>query len=101
MQSGYNNILVSPDVEAMRKLNKLGLTEMGFPYYGWLISVHTAVLRVALQFNISLVFYSEDGEVEYGGDEANINKGVYNVDYMKSAYLESGYEKNFKIIWVK
>ena len=97
VQSGYNNILVSPDVEAMRKLNKLGLTEMGFPYYGWLISVHTAVLRVALQFNISLVFYSEDGEVEYGGDAANINKGVYNVDYMKSAYLESGYEKILKL----
>ena len=97
VQSGYNNILVSPDVDAMRNLNKLGLTEMGFPYYGWLISVHTAVLRVALQFNISLVFYSEDGEVEYGGDAANINKGVYNVDYMKSAYLESGYEKILKL----
>ena len=55
IKSGYNNILVSPDVEVMRKLNKLGLTEMGFPYYGWLISVHTAVLRIASQFNISLI----------------------------------------------
>jgi len=97
INSGYNNILVSPDEVAMRKLNKLGLTEMGFPYYGWLISVHTAVLRVALQFNISLVFYSEDGEVEYGGDANNIDKGVYGVDYIKSSYLENGYDKMLKM----
>ncbi len=97
IQSGFNNILISPDVEAMRKLNKLGLTEMGFPYYGWLMSVHTAVLRIAVQFNISLVFYSEDGEVEYGGDSKHINQGIYDVDYMKSAYLENGYDKILKL----
>ena len=93
VQSGYNHLLVSPDVEAMRKLNRLGLTEMGFPYYGWLISIHTAVFRIAVQFDIPLVFYSEDGEVEYGGDAKNINKGVYGVDYIKSIYLEGGYKK--------
>jgi N-acetyl sugar amidotransferase len=97
IKSGYQNILVSPDDEAMRRLNKLGLTEMGFPYYGWLISVHTAVLRIAVQFNVSLVFYSEDGEVEYGGDAKNIDNGVYDVDYMKSVYLEQGHDKILKL----
>ena len=97
VQSGYNHLLVSPDVEAMRKLNRLGLTEMGFPYYGWLISIHTAVFRVAVKFDIPLVFYSEDGEVEYGGDAKNINNGVYGVDYIKSIYLEGGYEKILKM----
>ena len=97
IKSGYNNILVSPETEVMRKLNKLGLTEMGFPYYGWLISIHTSVLRVAHQFNIPLVFYSEDGEVEYGGDAKNINNEVYSVDYMKSAYLENGHDKITKL----
>lgn len=96
VNSGYNNILVSPDTEAMRLLNKLGLTEMGFPYYGWLIAIHTAVLRVAVQFNISLVFYSEDGEIEYGGNTKYIDKGVYGIDYIKSAYLENGYENILK-----
>ena len=96
VKSGYNHLLVSPDVEAMRKLNKIGLTDMGFPYYGWLISIHTAVLRVAVQFNVPLVFYSEDGEVEYGGDAKHINNGIYDIDYMKSAYLEGGYDKILK-----
>ncbi len=97
IKSGYNNILISPDEVAMQKLNKLGLTEMGFPYYGWLVAVHTAVLRVAVQFDISLVFYSEDGEVEYGGDAKNVNTGVYDVDYMKSSYLEGGHDKILKL----
>ena len=81
------------DKEAMRVLNKIGLTELGFPYYGWLMGIHTAVLRVALQMNIPLLFYSEDGEVEYGGDAKFKDKGIYDVDYQISRYMENGYEK--------
>ena len=96
INKGYDHIHVSPNPEVMRKLNKIGLIEMGFPYYGWLIAIHSAVLRVAVQFNIPLVFYSEDGEVEYGGDAKYKNNGLYNVDYMITRYLESGYEKVLK-----
>ena len=96
VSKGYNHILVSPDSEAMRILCKIGLLEMGFPYYGWLIAIHTAVFRIAVQFNIPLVFYSEDGEVEYGGDAKNKNNGIYNIDYIKKSYLEGGYEKILK-----
>ena len=92
----YDHIHVSPNPEAMRKLNKIGLIEMGFPYYGWLIAIHSAVLRVAVQFNIPLIFYSEDGEVEYGGDAKYKNQGLYDVDYIISRYLESGYKKVLK-----
>ena len=70
---------------------------MGFPYYGWLIAIHSAVLRIAVQFNIPLVFYSEDGEMEYGGDmNKGKDQGVYGVDYITGAYLEYGYEKVLK-----
>lgn len=97
IDSGYDHLHVTPDQEAMRILNKIGFIEMGFPYYGWLIAIHSAVLRIAVQFDIPLVFYSEDGEMEYGGD---INKGkeqgVYGVKYITDAYLENGYEKILK-----
>jgi len=96
INKGYDHIHVSPNPEAMRKLNKIGLIEMGFPYYGWLIAIHSAVLRVAVQFNIPLIFYSEDGEVEYGGDAKYKNQGLYDVDYIISRYLESGYKKVLK-----
>ena len=97
VESGYDHLLVTPDHEAMRTLNKIGFTQMGFPYYGWLIAIHSAVLRIAVQFKIPLIFYSEDGETEYGGDmKKGKSQAVYGVDYITGAYLEYGYEKVLK-----
>lgn len=93
VESGYNHISINPDHEAMRVLNKIGLIEMGFPYYGWLIAIQSAVIRIAINFGIHLIFYGEDGEVEYGGSTETAKKPVYDVSYMKKIYLEGGYEK--------
>ncbi|MGE5411879.1 MAG: N-acetyl sugar amidotransferase [Clostridiales bacterium] len=92
VNSGYNHVLVTPDPKVMQILNKYGFIEKGFPYYGWLIAIHTAVIRTAMNFNVSLIFYGEDGEVEYGGSVEKKNRALYGIDYMKNAYLESGYE---------
>ena len=93
VESGYNHISINPDHEAMRLLNKSGFVEMGFPYYGWLISIHTAIIRTATAFNIDLIFYGEDGEVEYGGSTETSKNPIYDVHYQKKVYLEGGYEK--------
>lgn len=92
IESGYNHISINADYAAMKILNKTGFVEMGFPYYGWLIAIHTAVIRVALAFNVNLIFYGEDGEVEYGGSGETLKNPIYNVHYQKKIYLESGYE---------
>ena len=81
--SGYNHISVNPDHEAMRTLNKTGFIEMGFPYYGWLISIQSAVIRMAIAFNTNLIFYGEGGEVEYGGSAETSQNPIYDVDYQK------------------
>ena len=96
VSSGYQHIHISTNVKTMQKLNKIGFIEMGFPYYGWLIAIHSAVLRVACNFKIPLIFYAEDGEVEYGGDSKHKNNGIYGTDYMISNYLEAGYKKVLK-----
>lgn len=93
IESGYNHISINPAHEAMRVLNKTGLVEMGFPYYGWLIAIHTAVIRAAIGYDIDLVFYGEDGEVEYGGSTETAKNPIYDVLYQKKVYLEGGYEK--------
>lgn len=93
VSSGYNHISINPAYEAMRELNKMGFIEMGFPYYGWLIAIHTAVIRIAIGQDISLVFYGEDGEVEYGGSSETQKNPIYDVIYQKKIYLEGGYEK--------
>jgi N-acetyl sugar amidotransferase len=93
VRSGYNHISVNPDYRAMQILNRTGFIEMGFPYYGWLISMQAACVRVAALFGIGLIFYGEDGEVEYGGSTETDKNPIYDVDYMKRIYLEGGYEK--------
>lgn len=93
IESGYNHITINPDSEAMRVLNKVGFIEMGFPYYGWLIAIQSAIIRMAIAFNICLIFYGEDGEVEYGGSTETAQNPIYDVLYQKKVYLEGGYEK--------
>ncbi len=93
VESGYNHISINPDYEAMRVLNKTGFIEMGFPYYGWLVSISTAPIKMAMAHNINLIFYGEDGEVEYGGSTETLKNPIYDTSYQKKVYLEGGYDK--------
>ena len=93
IERGANHFLVSPSATAMRQLNKTGFVEMGFPYYGWLISILVTVINVAHRFDCGLVFYGEDGEVEYGGSTETERGPIFGIDYLKRVYLEAGHEK--------
>jgi N-acetyl sugar amidotransferase len=93
VNSGYNHISINASSNAMKILNKVGFVEMGFPYYGWLIAIPTATIKTALSHNISLIFYGEDGEVEYGGTNETISNPIFDIEYIKRVYLEGGYDK--------
>lgn len=95
ISSGYNHIHISPDNKIMQKMNREGFIEKGFPYYGWLITIKTAVIQTAYNFNIPLIFYGEDGEVEYGGSTESKNRATYDIEYIKRVYFEGGYQKVF------
>ena len=96
IESGYNHISVNPSYEAMRVLNRVGFVEMGFPYYGFMIAVHTGVIRMANRLGIGLIVYGEDGEVEYGGTTQTEKNPIYGVSHIKRVYLEGGYDKVLK-----
>ena len=91
--SGFPHVAVSPDPQAMRNLNKRGFIDLGFPYYGWLISITSAPVEIAARFGVGLIFYGEDGEVEYGGSTETDTDPEIRIEYMKRVYLESGYDK--------
>jgi len=57
----------------------------------------TSVVRTAINFNIPLIFYGEDGEVEYGGSNKTSRESLFNINYMKNVYLEGGYEKVLRL----
>ena len=46
------------------------------------MSIFTVVVKVAVQNNVNLIFYGEDGEVEYGGSIENKNKAIFDVKYI-------------------
>ncbi|MFD0749648.1 N-acetyl sugar amidotransferase [Mucilaginibacter calamicampi] len=95
INSGFNHIHISANPKILDRLNKYGFIEKGFPYYGWLIAIMSAVIRTAANFKIPLLFYGEDGEIEYGGSTESKNKALYDISYMKRVYFEGGYEKVF------
>ena len=96
LEHDFDHVHVTANYKAMRKLNKLGLIKKGSPYYGWLVSIFSVVVRVALQYKINLVFYAEDGEIEYGGSTQNKNKPIFDAKYMVKNYLEGGHHKILK-----
>lgn len=93
IDSGYDHIHLSANYHAMQRMNKLGFIEKGFPYYGWLITIKTMPLIVANKFKIPLIFWGEEGEVEYGGSTQFKNKGIHDIEFTKKVYFDSGYEK--------
>ena len=95
INSGYDHIHITPNPKVLNRLNKYGFIEKGFPYYGWLIAIHTAVIKTAVNFKIPLLFYGEDGEIEYGGSIESKNKALYGIDYMRRVYLEGGHQVVF------
>lgn len=96
VERGYDHITVNANYEAMRILNKTGFIELGFPYYGWLTAIYVAPIKIASVHNIGLIFYGEDGELEYGGSTETSNNPVYSTEYQKRVYLEGGYENVIK-----
>jgi len=93
IQSGYSHIHISCNPHVLDRFNKYGFIVKGFPYYGWLVAIMTAVIRTAFNFKIPLIFYGEDGEIEYGGSTESKNKALYDVSYMKNIYFEGGYDE--------
>lgn len=98
IQTGFSHVHISPDPNIMQQLNKIGFVEKGFPYYGWLIAILTSVVRTAVNYEIPLIFYGEDGEVEYGGNNSTESSAIFDVEYMKNIYLEGGHQRVLSLL---
>ena len=96
VRSGYDHIHITANEKSMQIINKLGFIHMGFPYFGWLVSIFSVVIRTALTYKIPLIFYGENGEVEYGG---NFEKDKLFLDPqdLERIFLEGGYKKVLKL----
>ena len=93
VQSGYDLIRVAVADEMLGLLNRAGFRNLGFPYYGWLVAIHTVPISIASHMGIGLVIYGEDGEVEYGGDDSTKSSPFFGTEYIDRIYLSSQREE--------
>lgn len=65
--SGFDHIIGKANPIVSRKLTQLAFKEMGDPFQPFIYGQMNFPLRTAVQYDIPLVMYGENGEAEYGG----------------------------------
>lgn len=64
---GFDHIFFRPDQKAHRNLSRRFFIERGNQKVAWDAGVNAIPIKIAVKFNIPLIFYAEHGESEYGG----------------------------------
>jgi len=64
---GFDAIFINPNKKVAKNLSKRFFVERGNPKVAWDAGVNSAPVNVAINYNISTIFYAEHGESEYGG----------------------------------
>ena len=72
--SGFVNIKCTPNGIIHRKLARLSLEEFGDAFHVFVLGQTYFPIHMALKFNIDLIFYGENGELEYAGDPEGADK---------------------------
>lgn len=71
IDAGFNHILGTPSGTVNRKLVRLAFRHIGDPFLPFIYGQQNFPMQIAVRYNVPLIFYGENGEVEYGGDMKN------------------------------
>ena len=74
INSGLTNILITPDGQIQKRLSRLCFEELGDAFHTFVMGQISVPFHIAIKFNIKLVFFGENGELEYAGDPEYIDK---------------------------
>ena len=93
-----HNILGTPSGKTHRKLTKLFFEILGDPFQPFIYGQTNFPLQISEKFDIPLIMYGENGEVEYGGDMKNAFKPTrdYTEDHAKHYFSGISPEDLFK-----
>lgn len=86
-ESGFTNIKSSPNGNIHRKLARLCFEEFGDAFHVFVLGQTYFPLHIALKFNIKLIFYGENGEVEYAGNPEEVDKPYLDFLENKKRYM--------------
>lgn len=73
---GVDYMEFSPNPVVRRKLNRIGLTQVGDISWPEHVGIFTIPVRAAVQFNVSLIVWGENSQNEYGGPAAASSNNV-------------------------
>lgn len=85
-----SNILVTPPGSTHRKLTKLAFDVLGDPFLPFIFGQNHMPLQMALQYDVPLVFYGENSEVEYGGNMSDAFRPTRDWKHKNANILMSG-----------
>ncbi|MDP3900342.1 MAG: N-acetyl sugar amidotransferase [bacterium] len=71
VNSGFHNIMANPDGQLHRKLARIAFELKGDHWEPFVFGQKAYPFQIAVKFGIPLIFYGENGEVEYGGSMKN------------------------------
>ncbi len=71
IDSGFDHILGRPNGKIIRRLTHLATVHLADPFQPFIYGQANFPLHMAVKYNVSLIMYGENGEVEYGGNMKN------------------------------
>ena len=77
-QLGVDYLELSPDPLVRRKLNRIGLTQVGDISWPEHVGIFTIPIRIAVQMSVPLLVWGENSQNEYGGPAAASESNVLN-----------------------
>lgn len=75
---GVDYLEFSPNKLIRRKLNRIGLTQVGDISWPEHVGIFTIPVRAAVEFNVPLIVWGENSQNEYGGPAAASENNVLN-----------------------
>ncbi|MCP3876524.1 MAG: N-acetyl sugar amidotransferase [Desulfobacteraceae bacterium] len=87
VQSGYDNIFFYPDGITHRKLARIAFECNGDSWDPFAWGQKAFSIHMALKFQVPLVFYGENGELEYGGSSKYLNKPYEDINDWQYFYF--------------
>lgn len=88
INSGFNNLLGYPNGHLHRKLSRIAFEAVGDPWQPFAFGQMSYAFHIALQFDVKLIFFGENGEAEYGGSTKNNYKAYMPIEDWSELYFK-------------
>ncbi len=90
IRSGFDNVLGHPNGDVHRRLTRLFFERIGDPFQPFIFGQKSFPVNVAVKYNVPLIMYGENGEVEYGGDDKNEENATHDLEGDLTKHYFSG-----------